>query len=90
MSNWFVYVLKCSDRSYYCGITTNTKRRLTEHNSKKKGAKYTRSRRPVELIISWPARDKSHALKKEHEFKSLSRLQKTAIIRDIHWINRGK
>ena len=45
-------MVRCADRSLYTGITTDLKRRLQEHNSSKKGAKYTRSRRPVGLVYS--------------------------------------
>ena len=45
-------MVRCADRSLYTGITTDLKRRLQEHNSSKRGAKYTRSRRPVSLVYS--------------------------------------
>ncbi len=47
---WHVYIVCCKDNSYYTGITTDLQRRMEEHNSAKKGAKYTRTRRPVELV----------------------------------------
>jgi putative endonuclease len=69
--NWVVYLLRCSDKTLYCGISNNLKNRLKQHNSGK-GAKYTRSRRPVELIGSSPELTKSEALKLEYRIKRLS------------------
>ena len=75
---WTMYVLTCSDGSFYCGITTNMARRLDEHNGvvSKKGAKYTRSRRPVILFYTEEHPDRSTASKAEAAFKKLSRRQK--------------
>jgi putative endonuclease len=68
--NWLVYLIRCSDNSLYCGVTNNFKNRLIEHNSGK-GAKYTRSRRPVELVGISPEMTKSEALKLEYRIKQL-------------------
>ena len=65
---WLVYLLRCSDESLYCGITNNLKNRLIAHNSGK-GAKYTRSRRPVVLVGASFAMTKSDALKLEYRVK---------------------
>jgi len=67
-NKWIVYLIRCSDKSLYCGITNNLKNRLIAHNSGK-GAKYTRSRRPVELVGASSAMTKSDALKLEHRVK---------------------
>ncbi len=67
---WAVYLVRCSDNSLYCGVTNNFKNRLIEHNSGK-GAKYTRSRRPVELVGISPEMTKSEALKLEYRIKQL-------------------
>ncbi len=67
---WVVYLVRCSDKSLYCGITNDLKNRLIEHNSGK-GAKYTRSRRPVELLGVSPEMTKSEALKLEYRIKQL-------------------
>ncbi len=72
---WFLYVLSCSDGSYYCGITTNLERRVDEHN-RGVGAKYTRSRSPVRLLRSWSYPDRSTASKAEYRFKQLRRKAK--------------
>ena len=65
---WIVYLIRCSDESLYCGITNNLKNRLIAHNSGR-GAKYTRSRRPVELVGAGSAMTKSDALKLEYRVK---------------------
>ena len=77
----FVYIVECSDGSYYTGYTTNIQRRLNEHNySFKLGAKYTRSRRPVKLVHQEEYPTRSQALKREHKIKKLSRKKKQQII----------
>ena len=80
---WYMYVVTCSDQSYYCGITTSLDRRVDEHNTKKKGAKYTRSRRPVTLFFSEEFPDRSSALKAEAAFKKLTRRQKLKYMSDV-------
>ena len=71
---WYVYVLLCSDNSFYCGITKDIERRLKQHNGViKGGAKYTRGRRPCIIIYKKKASDRSEASKKEYSFKKLSR-----------------
>jgi putative endonuclease len=67
---WVVYLIRCSDESLYCGITNNLKNRLAAHNSGR-GAKYTRSRRPVELVGASSEMTKSDALKLECRVKRL-------------------
>ena len=65
---WVVYLIRCSDESLYCGTTNNLKKRLAMHNSDR-GAKYTRSRWPVELVGVSFEMTKSDALKLEHRVK---------------------
>jgi putative endonuclease len=72
---WVVYLVRCADNSLYCGITNDIKNRLIEHNSGK-GAKYTRSRRPVEVAGVGPQMTKSEALKLEYRIKRLPPGQK--------------
>ncbi len=67
---WVVYLLRCSDNSLYCGISNNAEKRLLEHNSGM-GAKYTKYRRPVELVSASRKMTKGEALKLEHEIKKL-------------------
>jgi putative endonuclease len=73
-----MYVLECTDerKSLYCGVTTDIDRRVLEHNNSKKGAKYTRARRPVHLLFTQEFRNRSEALKSEAAFKKLTREQK--------------
>ncbi len=81
--HFFVYLLRCSDGTLYCGWTTDIKRRLEAHNSdkaSKRGAKYTRARRPVELVYFEELDSKSSAMKREYEIKQLSRAEKLRLI----------
>lgn len=80
-SLWYLYILKCSDDTLYTGITTDLQRRVEEHNSSPKGAKYTRIRRPVELIYFESHKDKSGATIREIEIKKLSRAKKLELIK---------
>jgi len=77
---WWVYIVACSDESLYTGITTDRERRIAEHNNSKKGAKYTRNRRPVDLVYSEMHPDRSTASKREYEIKKLSRAEKLKLI----------
>jgi putative endonuclease len=76
-----VYIVQCNDETLYTGITINLTRRISEHNSSKRGAKYTRARRPVKLVYSKKFRDKSAALKAENQIKKLSRNEKLKLIK---------
>lgn len=73
---WFVYLLRCSDNSLYCGITNNLNRRIDEHNSSSKGAKYTKNRRPVTLVYSASVENRSEASKLEAKIKKMTKKQK--------------
>ncbi|SDC56055.1 putative endonuclease [Pelagirhabdus alkalitolerans] len=78
-SNHYVYILKCKDRSYYTGYTTNVEHRLKMHESNK-GAKYTRGRGPFQLCYVEACESKSEALRREYQIKQLSKQQKMALI----------
>lgn len=78
---YYVYVLKCVDKTLYTGITTDLKRRVIEHNSSKLGAKYTSSRRPTELVYSKKFKDRSIASKEEARIKKLKRVEKLELIK---------
>lgn len=79
--NWKVYVLTCADQSLYTGVTTDLERRLREHNECNiKGAKYTRTKRPVSLTYSESHPDRSSACKREAALKKLTRKQKLSLI----------
>jgi len=76
---WYVYMLCCSDNSYYTGITKDIARRLRQHNDGTGGAKYTRARRPVTLVYQEQQDDHSSALKREIEIKRLQPQAKRAL-----------
>jgi putative endonuclease len=78
---YYLYILKCADKTLYSGITTDLVRRVKEHNTSKKGAKYTRSRRPVKMAYSKKFRNRSTASKAEAKFKKLTRSEKLKIIK---------
>jgi len=77
---WFVYILKCSDNTYYTGITTDIDRRINEHNTSDKWAKYTRGRRPVQLMYTSDFKNKSEASKEECRIKKTTKSQKEKMI----------
>jgi len=78
---YFVYILKCADETLYTGITTELERRIEEHNSSDKGAKYTLVRRPVRLVYSEEYPDRSTASKREYVIKKkMSRAEKLKLI----------
>mgnify|MGYP003638281657 CR=1 FL=1 len=78
---YYVYIVECSDGTYYTGYTTDISRRVDEHNySTKKAAKYTRSRRPVRLLYSETYASVSEALKREYKIKKLSKKQKITLV----------
>lgn len=75
MKCWVVYLLKCSDDTIYTGITNNLEKRLICHNNGK-GAKYTKTRRPVKLLKYFIVDSKSLSLRVEIKIKKLSRKEK--------------
>ncbi len=77
--SYYVYLLRCRDGTLYTGYTDNPERRLRVHNAGK-GAKYTRSRLPVELVYQEQCPDKSAALRREREIKGMRRAEKLALI----------
>lgn len=75
----FVYILKCSDGSYYTGYTNNLENRIKKHNQGK-ASKYTRVRLPVSYVFTYECQDKATALSLEYRIKQLSRSKKERII----------
>jgi putative endonuclease len=75
----FVYLLRCSDDSLYCGWTTDVDRRLAAHRAGS-ASRYTRSRRPVELAAVIAVTDRSAALREEARIKGLSRAGKLELV----------
>ncbi|MCU7833893.1 MAG: GIY-YIG nuclease family protein [gamma proteobacterium symbiont of Taylorina sp.] len=80
--NWFVYIIHCSDDSYYTGITTDVDRRFAEHKNKK-GAKYFYGRKPEKVVFIESEHDRSSALKREAEIKKQSRTEKLLLVKQF-------
>ena len=77
---WWVYMLRCADDTLYTGITTDVARRVAEHNGDGGlGARYTRSRRPVELVHVEAAPNRAEAARREAAIKRLDRARKLAL-----------
>ena len=79
MNFWFVYIVECSDHSFYTGIAKNVEERIKKHNSGL-GAKYTCGRRPVKLIFSERFDAHKDAIRKEIEIKRWPRAKKETLI----------
>ena len=85
---YWIYILKCSDGSYYTGSTSNIEKRISEHQ---KGAisGYTHSRRPIELIFSEYFDDVYNAISAERQIKGWSRAKKEALIKGDFELLKG-
>lgn len=79
-ANWYVYMVRCSDRTLYTGIAKNVEKRVSEHNSEKGGARYTRARKPVVLVYAEQVSSRSEAARREWQIKHLSRDKKKELI----------
>ncbi|MCD8916434.1 MULTISPECIES: GIY-YIG nuclease family protein [Staphylococcus] len=75
----FIYIVKCKDGTLYTGYTNNVEARIQKHNAGK-GAKYTKTRRPVVLMYQEGYETKSEAMRREYEIKTYSRTQKLQLI----------
>ncbi|MBL9020141.1 MAG: GIY-YIG nuclease family protein [Myxococcales bacterium] len=84
MSWWYVYVARCRDGSLYCGIARNVAARIAEHDAGT-GAKYTRGRGPLVVLLVKRFRTKGRALSAEYAFKQLPREKKEAAIYSKRW-----
>ena len=78
-SSWCVYILKCSDNTYYTGISNDIKRRIQQHETNK-GAKYTKGRGPFSLVYQDKCKDRSDASRKECVIKKLPLAKKISLI----------
>ena len=75
--SWFVYLLQCSDDSFYTGVTTDLERRIRQHNGEiVGGANYTRARRPAALVWFEACENRSVAQQREYSVRRLPRLEK--------------
>lgn len=77
---WNVYIVKCSDETFYTGVTNDLERRINEHNGSKLASKYTRARRPVILMYQEKYKTRSLAQKEESRIKNLNREGKQKLI----------
>lgn len=82
MNQYYVYILKCSDNSYYTGVTNNLELRFSQHQSGKFPDSYTHNRRPLKLVFYCEFNDISQAIAFEKQVKGWSRKKKEAIIND--------
>jgi putative endonuclease len=79
---WFVYMVRCADESLYTGIAKDVARRVGEHNAGGiLGARYTRPRRPVELVYTEAVETRAEAARREYEIKQLTRQEKGELVR---------
>ena len=79
---YYLYILKCADKTLYTGITTDLKRRVVEHNDSKLGARYTSSRRPVKVVFVKKFKNRASASKEEARIKKLKRSKKLELIKN--------
>jgi putative endonuclease len=79
-SGWHLYMLRCNDGSVYTGITTDVERRIGEHRSGRRGARYLRARRPLELLYSAAFGNRSAASVAEYAVKALDKSQKELLV----------
>ena len=79
MDKHFIYIVRCKDGSLYTGYAKDIEQRVAKHNSGQ-GAKYTKIRRPVELVYQEMFDTKSEAMKREYEIKTFSRQKKLQLI----------
>ena len=83
-SSWYIYIVQCADQSLYTGISTDLLRRIEEHNSSPNGAKYTRARRPIQLVYFEQSESRSEACKREYALKRLSPIDKRQLVTNTH------
>ena len=79
-NTYFTYILRCADNTLYTGITTDIERRIFEHNNTEKWAKYTKARRPVELVYQEQYDSRSEASKQEYAIKQMTKKEKLHMI----------
>ena len=79
---YYFYILRCSDDSLYCGMTSNLDKRVREHNSSSsKSAKYLRAKKPVNLVYSETYPDIKIAMNREFQVKKWTRIKKEALVK---------
>lgn len=80
VEEWYVYIVECSDKTFYVGTTNDIEKRITKHNAGK-GAKYTRGRVPVKIKYTCSFESRSEACKHEYLLKQYTRAEKLDIIK---------
>jgi len=86
--SWWVYILRCADDTFYVGLARHLAARLREHNvDDRRGARYTRGRRPVSLYLAHPCADRRTAAQLEWQTKKLPRQRKAALRGAAGWVN---
>ena len=85
----FCYIVRCADGSFYTGWTKDPERRVKAHNAGT-GARYTRARRPVQLVLLEPAADAASAMKRERAIKAMTRPKKLSLIAESPGIQPGR
>ncbi len=81
MKHYFIYILKCSDGTYYTGVTSNLEKRVLQHKIGHYKNSYTSNRQPVELVFHTSFFDINEAIRKEKQIKKWSKRKKEALIR---------
>ena len=79
----YLYMLKCSDDSYYTGITSNLSKRIVDHETGKHRDSYTYNRRPIKLVYYAEFTDINTAIQSEKQIKKWSRVKKEALINNV-------
>lgn len=77
-----VYIVQCADETLYCGIALDVGARVAQHNFGKLGARYTKARRPVQLVYEEVSGTRSDAQRREWQIKKLARAEKDRLIRE--------
>lgn len=83
MTDWFIYIVRCSDGSLYTGISNNISKRIARHNAGK-GAKYTSTRHPVELVRTESVASETEARKREAQIKGWVKIKKENLVKFGH------
>lgn len=86
--DWWVYILRCADGTFYVGLARHLAARLREHNGEvRRGARYTRGRRPVSLYLAHRCADRRTAAQLEWRVKQLPRERKAALTDSFDWLD---
>lgn len=79
-NRYYVYIVECSNGTYYTGYTKDLKKRIEEHNNSKRGAKYLRGKCPLKLVWAKEYKYLRYAMSAEYKIKQLNRRQKESLI----------